>query len=459
MKKRFYIPILVLFLINFNPVFGGTDTVTLEEWTLVIGVVIAAIASAAGLIFSYKENRRAQNERQLNLVQGFSGQLTILKDKERSLKTKKDCVTYALNFVDLLDQIAYLQEEEKIPKQISKYFENEFSYGLTMIDWLRENDEIDPFEVNVSGGESIGFKSTKEWIEDPRGYTELDDKFPAKDLLQLCKTEQILPYSDDNLPDAMKHYDDLPEEEVERTLDLVRGYGEKLTDLTKQEKNLEDKLDCELYSVAYLDLMDAIAFLYRQYIIPEKIAEYFENNFCYALTLNSWLIQHKSAEKNSLPICLRVKKNGKKVEQYIEDMEIGEWLMLDDWLKQKIPQDEYDKLPIDVNERNLWKKNVFAKDWLNEKLTKEWIKKNIGIEELREDLPENIKNSQDSDRIAEAWLKIKSRDIAEKLVVGSQYTWTDLLMWAKQKNLTPFPKTELPPIMQLKNPSQKRRRR
>jgi hypothetical protein len=62
-----------------------------------------------------------------------------LTEKESSLKTKADCESYAWNYLDIVDTIAYMYQGKKIPPDVIDYFDNNFLYALLLREWLLEN--------------------------------------------------------------------------------------------------------------------------------------------------------------------------------------------------------------------------------------------------------------------------------------------------------------------------------
>ena len=333
---------------NESDVWLNMDTATF------IGIIIAVVTSAIGIFFQAKEQKRARHERNLSIVEGYSSQLTELKNKERTLKTKKDCETYAQNYLDLMDQIAYLCRKGRgIPKDVRDYFENDFAYALTIIWWLKENNLIkaesieDFFYVPEQGfrkSDNEDRTKTRD-VYISESYTKhtknFDDKsFPWYDLICWCLDENdkkvITPFDDDQLPDAMYFYDQLHEEDIEGTLEVVKGYGEKLNELTKEESKLTSDLECELYAIEYLDTLDSIAYLLRKNVIPRGVDDYFENYFAYGLTMIRWLEKKNLGDK----ITIVPKKQKLSFKKWYETDDIlvereYPWPDLLNWCKKK----------------------------------------------------------------------------------------------------------------------------
>jgi len=168
-----------------------------------------------------------------------------------------------------LDRIAYLYQNENLPVGTAGYFENEFRYALTMKNWIiGEYDQIEKL---------------------PKGK-----KDTWSDLDAWCSIQSFEPLEKEQLPKSMLNYKDLLDEEVDTfsLLNLVKDYGKILADFTKQERDLKTKIDCDVYSMAYLDTLDQITYLQKQNAIPKEVTRYFENNFAYGLNLWDWYNQN-----------------------------------------------------------------------------------------------------------------------------------------------------------------------
>lgn len=71
----------------------------------------------------------------LEIMRNYSKQLSDLSGKEPELKTRIDCSVYAKQYLDTLDQIAYLFNKNSLVTDSDNYFENNFTYGLTLKKW------------------------------------------------------------------------------------------------------------------------------------------------------------------------------------------------------------------------------------------------------------------------------------------------------------------------------------
>lgn len=285
------------------------------------GVFLAAGSTIATIVVDIYDRHKQNKTQFLELVKGYSQQLTELTDKERNLNTQKDCETYAMSYIDLMDQIAYLYSKDSIPRDIAVYFGNNFSYAKTLLIWLRDKKVVLP--NNLSETRIVQMH----WYGDKQITIPEELKVIWQHLVEWCDKNKIDAFDVDQLPDAMQEYNSLPSEDITGLLEVVRGYSQQLTDLMYKERNLNTKLDCELYAIAYLDLMDQIAFLYSKGSIPKDIAVYFENNFEYAMTLLGWVEKKKD---------ILLPKN----DDSWEGKWTGPWTDLVQWCEKQTPKIE-----------------------------------------------------------------------------------------------------------------------
>lgn len=69
------------------------------------------------------------------ILRAFHRDLTTRLDKNSVLRTTEDCERYANDYLNTVDEIAFLDINGKIPRGITKYLEMFFAYGLNIIDW------------------------------------------------------------------------------------------------------------------------------------------------------------------------------------------------------------------------------------------------------------------------------------------------------------------------------------
>ncbi len=429
---------ILCFLIGFssNSAFAQDNGITDMDIATYIGVIIAVIATVIGVYYAAKAENRASDERTQGVVEGYSNQITELRDKESSLKSASNCEAYAVNYVDLMDRIAYLYRSETLPTETAGYFENEFAYALTMIQWIEKHNVIDKL---------------------PKGKDSM-----WTDLLGWCN-EKIDPLDEAQLPMPMQKYDELPVEEVDRVrmLQLIEGYSQQITELKNKERSLKTTTDCETYAINYVDLMDQIAFLYAQESIPKDIGRYFENEFAYALTMIQWIEKHNVIDK--LP-------KGKD----------SMWTDLLGWCNEKIdpldeaqlpmPMQKYDELPVEEvdrvrlldlikdygkiladftkQERDLKTKidcEVYAMAYLDTLDQIAYLQKQKAI-------PQEVTNYFENNFAygLNLW-EWYNQNVRDKPIEKDEIepTWTDLKGWSKEKNIEPFDGEVLPKPMLL----------
>ena len=126
-----------------------------------------------------KANTKATNAQ---LLRNFHEDLTGRLNKNAVLRTTEDCERYANDFLNTLDEIAYLSLDDKIPTDIAEYLKRFFAYGWRIIDW--HNEMI---------GEDFREIAKRNWPN----YFSYCDKY------------NIIPNPDDKLPKIMNDYNEL----------------------------------------------------------------------------------------------------------------------------------------------------------------------------------------------------------------------------------------------------------
>ena len=141
---------------------------------------------AITLAITLKTTKQNTNSMYAQLLKGFHEDLTSRLDKNAVLKTTEDCERYANDYLNTLDEIAYLALNNKIPSGIAEYFKRFFGYGITIVEWY--NDMI---------GEDFVEIAKKNW---PNHF-------------EFCSKYKIKKNPDDKLPKIMLDYNKLKEKE------------------------------------------------------------------------------------------------------------------------------------------------------------------------------------------------------------------------------------------------------
>ncbi|MFB5647421.1 MAG: hypothetical protein ACE5RO_04700, partial [Candidatus Nitrosomaritimum yanchengensis] len=132
---------------------------------------------------SIKANTRATHSQ---LLRGFHEDLTNRLNKNTVLKTTEDCQRYANDYLNTVDEIAYLELNGKIPSHIATYLKRFFAYGLMIVDWYNE-----------MVGEDFRVTTKKNW----------------PNFIQYCEKNGMSSNPDDILPKIMLDYNKLRENE------------------------------------------------------------------------------------------------------------------------------------------------------------------------------------------------------------------------------------------------------
>lgn len=134
-----------------------------------------------------KANTKATNAQ---LLRNFHEDLTGRLNKNAVLRTTEDCERYANDFLNTLDEIAYLSLDDKIPTDIAEYLKRFFAYGWRIIDWYNEMIGEDFREI-----------AKKNW----------------PNYFEFCERNKIKTNPDDKLPKIMLDYNKLRDKEQNST--------------------------------------------------------------------------------------------------------------------------------------------------------------------------------------------------------------------------------------------------
>ncbi|WP_246275370.1 hypothetical protein [Nitrosopumilus oxyclinae] len=108
--------------------------------------------------------------------------MTKRLEKNTVLKTTEDCERYANDYLNTLDEIAFLTLKNKIPLEIGTYLRRFFGYGLIIIDW---------YDKMVS--DDFGRIAKSNW---PNNF-------------EYCKKYNVKKNPDDKLPQIMQDYNQI----------------------------------------------------------------------------------------------------------------------------------------------------------------------------------------------------------------------------------------------------------
>ena len=151
----------------------------------VLPVVISSITAtifAITLIITWKSIKANTRATHSQLLRSFHEDLTNRLNKNTVLKTTEDCQRYANDYLNTVDEIAYLELNGKIPSHIATYLKRFFAYGLMIIDWYNE-----------MVGEDFRETTKKNW----------------PNYIQYCEKNEIISDPADKLPKIMLDYNKL----------------------------------------------------------------------------------------------------------------------------------------------------------------------------------------------------------------------------------------------------------
>ena len=137
---------------------------------------------AITLIITWRNIHENTKATHAQLLRGFHEDLTNRLNKNSVLRTTEDCMRYANDYLNTIDEIAYLEIQNKIPPFVAGYLKRFFAYGIIIIDWYNE-----------MVGEDFRETARKNWPN----YFSYCDKY------------NIIPNPDDKLPKIMNDYNEL----------------------------------------------------------------------------------------------------------------------------------------------------------------------------------------------------------------------------------------------------------
>lgn len=158
----------------------------LSIYPIIISTITATIFTIT-LILTWKNIKENTRATHAQLLRSFHEDLTNRLDKNSILKTTEDCMRYANDYLNTVDEIAYLDLQGKIPHSVSGYLNRFFAYGKIIIDWY-----------NQMIGEDFREIAKRNW---PNYFS-------------YCEIYNIVPNPDDKLPKIMIDYNKLREKEA-----------------------------------------------------------------------------------------------------------------------------------------------------------------------------------------------------------------------------------------------------
>ena len=155
----------------------------------VIAIIVSSATAtilAAMVAITWKNIHQSTNTTYSQLLRGFHEDLTNRLNKNSILKTTDDCKRYANDYLNTVDEIAFLDVTGKIPKGIATYLGRFFAYGLSIIYWY--DDMV---------GENFSETAKKNW----------------PNYFRYCEKYKIQINPDDKLPQIMLDYNKLRDSE------------------------------------------------------------------------------------------------------------------------------------------------------------------------------------------------------------------------------------------------------
>ena len=140
-----------------------------------IGVILAALASI-------RSANTTKNIGYAQIMESFENNIQKTLSQDKKLAKVGDpsvdinfCDGYATDFLNTLDRLAFLRNENKIDDKMIKFFKPFLSYGLTLLEWKKKTH---------------GKNYENEW----------------SDIVKLCKNKNIEKENFERLPPQLKYF-------------------------------------------------------------------------------------------------------------------------------------------------------------------------------------------------------------------------------------------------------------
>ena len=128
------------------------------------------------------EEEGIKPDKVLELLREYSSSLIEITNKETQLRTQIDCSVYAEQYLDILEQIAYLFNSRSLVTDSSTFFENNFSYGLSLKIW---------YDLMVFGAKG----QEGRWTEFVKYCDNFQDDDYQNKVLKAFNVKEVIPVS------------------------------------------------------------------------------------------------------------------------------------------------------------------------------------------------------------------------------------------------------------------------
>ena len=145
----------------------------LEDHWLGIGVIIAALATGVGILFTWQDRKKERDKRTQELIQTYDEELRDITEQEKNLNTKLECSLYVERYLDSVEKIATLSLANNFQGFVTDFFENNFSYAIELWRWYQKN-VVQIREEFIGEGQDLGplWKTAIDFKRDKSKYYE-----------------------------------------------------------------------------------------------------------------------------------------------------------------------------------------------------------------------------------------------------------------------------------------------
>ena len=117
---------------------SGVEPTSNTDWAAIIVAITAIIGLIITLLLHLHSASKDRNIRFNELLEKFSNELSAIRLREVSITTIEESLRYQKDFLHVMNRLAYLKKLKKIDNDMINFFEIDFIYAHTLVNWSRE---------------------------------------------------------------------------------------------------------------------------------------------------------------------------------------------------------------------------------------------------------------------------------------------------------------------------------
>jgi hypothetical protein len=205
-----------------------------EEHWIGIGVIVAAVATGAGIIISLLDRRKEREKRTQEIIQTYDEELRDITEQEKNLNTKLECSLYVERYLDTVEKIATLSLQKNFQGSVSDFFENNFSYAIELWRWYLKN-VVHVRDEFIGVGQDLGplWKTASEFKRDKPSKEDIWNEFKER-------------YLKTHLKDENNYESEKDKKKIKKENEKIEKENEKI------EKNFKENYSSENFKMELL---------------------------------------------------------------------------------------------------------------------------------------------------------------------------------------------------------------